>query len=170
MSYIAVSRVLQRASKKSGVTFPKGAQAKLFRAGSITRDLRDGISTVATSRTHFGSPDSRMLRHYAKLVDEDTEREKLAKTGAIKEKPAMPVRPDGCPECGAPLSPGAKFCADCGTPLTGGKQTISPERRRVLLEILSDPELAAVIEARIRVAGQLTTIRVPAHDDTDENP
>lgn len=119
MTYIALDRALTRASRKSGVKFPRGARSKLFRITSITQKQRDGYSSAAISKLHFGIPDSKMIRHYSKLCDEDTEREALEKSGAItttmKHEAA---RPGLCPICNEPISPGVKFCPECGTPLT----------------------------------------------------
>jgi hypothetical protein len=77
-----------------------------------------GYTAAAISKMHFGVPDSKMMRHYSKLCDEDTEREALEKAGAIPSEKKELARPDVCPECGEPCSPGVKFCPECGHAVT----------------------------------------------------
>jgi integrase len=118
LSYIAVDRMIKRASKKSGVKFPKGAWMKLFRATSITEKQRAGYSPSAISKTHFGVSDSKMMRHYSKYCDADTEREALEKSGVEPMPEHEILKPTMCTVCTEPLSPGVKFCPECGTPQT----------------------------------------------------
>ena len=118
ITYNAIDHLLDRASEKSGVKFPKRARSKLFRATSITNQQKAGYSAAATSKMHFGVPDSKMIRHYSKLCDQDTENEALERSGVVMlNKPEQP-RPSICPKCDEPCAPGAKFCPECGEPLS----------------------------------------------------
>lgn len=118
ITYKAICHMLDRASSRSGFKFPKRARAKLFRATSITMKQRAGFSAAAISKMHFGTPDSKMMRHYSKLDDRDTEREALEKSGAVIVEHVEMVRPETCPNCRWPCSPGIKFCPECGSPVT----------------------------------------------------
>jgi integrase len=118
LSYMGVCHMLDRAAEKCGIKFPKRARAKLFRAISITSKQRAGYSSANISRMHFGTPDSKMMRHYSKLVDEDAERESLEKSGAVVVPKEDRIRPETCPKCNWPISPGVKFCPECGEALT----------------------------------------------------
>ncbi|WP_424356548.1 tyrosine-type recombinase/integrase [Methanocella sp. MCL-LM] len=118
MTYPGMKWMLTRAAAAAGVKLPKGAKAKLFRASMITNSIRAGYSTVSVSKMAWGSQDSRMLRHYSKLVDEDVENEVLSKTGIVDiQKPEQPHHRI-CNVCGDICANGAKFCPECGTPIT----------------------------------------------------
>ena len=67
---------------------------------------------------HFGVPDSKMIRHYSKLCDEDTEKEALERSGVVMLNKTEQPRPSICPKCDEPCAPGAKFCPECGEPLS----------------------------------------------------
>lgn len=138
ISYIAIDRMLKRAANKAGVKFPRGAVAKLFRAMSITEKELMGYSPAAISRLHWGTDSSKMLSHYSKLNDQDTEREALERSGAEKIEKPEPIRPDLCPNpnCRELISPGVKFCPECGEPIT-------PEAKA------SHADLAAILDREI---------------------
>jgi integrase len=118
LPYGAITEMLRRTSEKSGVTFPKGAWSKLFRASSITNKQIDGYSPVAISQMHFGRPNSKMLPHYSKYTAEDAENEALKKAGVLPIEPREIPKREVCPKCGEPCSPGIKFCPECSEPIT----------------------------------------------------
>lgn len=150
LQYVAIDRMLKRAGERCGVKFPRGATAKLFRATSITEKQRAHYSPAAVSMLHFGTRDSKMMRHYSKFSRDDVEREALEIQGAQPPEPVEITRPDLCPVCNEPISPGVKFCPECGKPLTkaaaeGQKDLIAiiqntPEYKEILkrLENLED--------------------------------
>lgn len=140
ITYNAINHLLDRASEKSGVKFPKRARAKLFRATSITNQQKAGFSSAAISKMHFGVPDSKMMRHYSKLCDEDTERESLERSGAVMSEKPQTLRPMACPECGEPCAPGVKFCPECGKPLT---EEAALNRHNAESDIDNDPRFKA---------------------------
>lgn len=141
MTYKGITHVIERAAERAGIKLPKGAKSKLFRASSITNDIRDGHGTVTISKRKWGTPDSKSLRHYAKLVDEDTEKEVMAKRGAIEIPQHKPRRPDTCPECGEPLPPDAKFCPECNFALTKEASASKKEAMKSIAAYLQDPEV-----------------------------
>ena len=125
--------------KISNVKFPKHARAKLFRAISITSKQRAGYSSATISKLHFGTSDSKMMRHYSKLVDEDAERESLEKSGAVVGDKKETIRPEVCPKCNWPISPGVKFCPECGEALTAEAINIKKSDEDKAAELLQNP-------------------------------
>ena len=49
-------------------------------------------------------------------------------SGSIPERVGG-TKPLTCPNCGAPLEPGAERCAYCGTPFPAGRGSVAPTRR-----------------------------------------
>jgi integrase len=120
MSYVAMSRVFQRAAKKAEINKP--VRPHLFRHARATAMIREGMQESIIKKTLWNNLDTRMFKVYMSLGEDAIDQEMLKHTG-IKEirkthEKKMENMPRTCGVCHTINPVGAAYCIGCGRALS----------------------------------------------------
>lgn len=119
LTYDAMRYIIRGMAERAGIE--KRVHPHLFRKVRVTHMLRDGYSETTIKKSVWNNLDTRVLKTYGVLADEDIDAELEEKAGVAKKaRPRREVqdRPRVCPNCNHINVPTNEFCGKCMAPLT----------------------------------------------------
>lgn len=92
--------------------------AHLFRGTAISNWIRDGASDQEIKHRATLVEDSRVLKRYSLVSDEEMNEKILRDRGLVEEDGDSGPSLEQCPQCRTPLRGSERFCPGCATPLS----------------------------------------------------
>ena len=143
LTYQSYCKLLKQTAQRAGIT--KRVHLHLMRKSRITHLVQSNVNISVIKLMAWGNLYTDMIDVYARLSDQDIDKEILDRAGIVSRdsKPDV-MKPRRCYRCGTLITPDQNYCSHCGMStdpdLIDSDLSVDPELLSRILKILQSQQ------------------------------